>query len=55
MFPGDPRGEAKEIINCRCTMATIVPELGVSETPLDKMIFVQIKKDKVEARKKRQS
>lgn len=55
MFPGDPRGEAKETINCRCTMATIVHELGVSETSLDRMIFKRIEKDKAEKRKKRQS
>ena len=55
MFPGDPRGEAKETVNCRCTMATIVSELGVSETPLDKEIFAQIEKEKVETKKKRQS
>lgn len=55
MFPGDPRGEAKETINCRCTEATIVPELGVSETPLDKQVEQQIEKDKTEKKKKRQS
>lgn len=46
MYPGDPRGEAKETINCRCTMATIVPEIGVQETPLDKAIEKENKKRK---------
>jgi hypothetical protein len=46
MYPGDPRGEAKETINCRCTMATIVPEIGVQETPLDKAIKKENKKRK---------
>lgn len=46
MYPGDPRGEAKETINCRCTMATIVPEIGVQETPLDKAIEQENKKRK---------
>lgn len=52
MYPGDPRGEAKETINCRCTMATVVPEIGVSETPLDKAIDREIDKRK---EKKKQS
>lgn len=52
MYPGDPRGEAKETINCRCTMATVVPEIGVSETPLDKAIEKENKKRK---EKKKQS
>ncbi len=46
MFPGDPAGSPQETINCRCTMATIVPELGVSETPLDKAIEKQFQADK---------
>ncbi len=25
MFPGDPSGEAKEVINCRCFMLTVMP------------------------------
>lgn len=52
MYPGDPRGEAKETISCRCTMATIVPEIGVQETPLDKAIEKENKKRK---EKKKQS
>ena len=46
MYPGDPSGEAKETINCRCTMATIVPEIGVQETPLDKAISKELVKRK---------
>lgn len=46
MFPGDPAGSPQETINCRCTMATIVPELGVSETPLDKAIEKRFQADK---------
>lgn len=38
MYPGDPAGSARETINCRCTTATVVPELGVSVTPLDSEI-----------------
>jgi hypothetical protein len=48
MYPGDPRGEAKETINCRCTMATIIPELGVTETALDKEIEKQAAKERGE-------
>jgi len=48
MYPGDPRGEAKETINCRCTMSTIVPEIGVQETPLDKAISKELEKRKEE-------
>jgi hypothetical protein len=51
MYPGDPAGSPQETINCRCTEATIVPELGVSETALDKEIEKQFQQDK----KKRQS
>jgi len=46
MYPGDPRGEAKETINCRCTMTTVVPEIGVTQTPLDKAIERENKKRK---------
>lgn len=28
MFPGDPSGPAKEVINCRCATAFITPDLG---------------------------
>lgn len=52
MYPGDPRGEAKETINCRCTMATIVPEIGVQETPLDKAIERENKERKKEKQSK---
>lgn len=24
MYPGDPSGEAKEIVNCRCTMQSVM-------------------------------
>lgn len=46
MYPGDPRGEAKETINCRCTMVLVVPELGVLKTPLDTAIERENKKRK---------
>ncbi len=51
MYPGDPRGEAQETIHCRCTMATIVPEIGVQETPLDKAIEKENKDRKKEKEK----
>jgi hypothetical protein len=48
MYPGDPAGSPQETINCRCTMATIVPELGVTETALDKAIEKQIAEERGE-------
>ena len=41
-FPGDPNGSAEETINCRCSMATVVQELGPIETSLDKAIEQEI-------------
>jgi len=38
MYPGDPNGEAKEIISCRCTSLGIHPRVGVLGTPLDARI-----------------
>lgn len=46
MFPGDPRGSAKETINCRCAQATIVPDIGVSVTSLDNQINRELEKRK---------
>jgi hypothetical protein len=48
MYPGDPAGSPEETIHCRCTMATIVPELGVTATPLDDAIEKQIAEEKGE-------
>jgi hypothetical protein len=48
MYPGDPAGSPEETINCRCTMTTIVPELGVTETALDKEIEKQIAEERGE-------
>lgn len=38
MYPGDPRGSAKETVHCRCSMANVLPEVGVIQTPLDQKI-----------------
>lgn len=35
MYPGDPSGSPGNTINCRCTMTTIVPEVGVIGSSLD--------------------
>lgn len=37
-FPKDPAGSAKNTIQCRCTVSTVWPEIGVIETPQDKRI-----------------
>lgn len=38
MFPLDPSGPPGEVINCRCRSVTVLPEIGVIETPLDARI-----------------
>ena len=38
MYPGDPKGSASNTIQCRCKEITVIPEIGVLETPLDKEI-----------------
>lgn len=55
MYPGDPAGSPEETINCRCTMATIVPELGVSITPLDSEIERLVIAERDAEKKERQS
>lgn len=44
MYPLDPRGPANQTINCRCTMSTIVPEIGVIGSPLDGRIAAEMKR-----------
>jgi len=46
MYPGDPTGPAEETIYCRCTQATIVPEVGVVGTPLDVRVEKELQRRK---------
>lgn len=32
-YPGDPNGEAEEVINCRCTLLPYIPEIGMIAPP----------------------
>ena len=43
-FPLDPRGSAKETINCRCRMVIVHPEIGVIDSPLDVRVKRQLQK-----------
>lgn len=44
MYPVDPRGAAWNVINCRCRMATIHPEIGVIGSSLDGRIAQMMKR-----------
>jgi len=44
MYPGDPAGPPEESIQCRCTMAVIVQEIGVISSPLDAGITQRLEK-----------
>ncbi len=44
MYPVDPRGAAWNVINCRCRMATIHPEIGVIGSSLDGRIAQMLKR-----------
>ena len=44
MFPGDPIGPASETINCRCTVATVIPELEDTSLASDKRIAAELEK-----------
>jgi hypothetical protein len=46
MHPGDPTAGAEETVNCRCVMATIVPEIGILPSDLDKQVSRQLAKRK---------
>lgn len=43
-YPGDPAGEAKEVINCLCSSVTIHPVIGVVGTPLDDRVKTEIRR-----------
>jgi len=38
MYPGDPRASAGNTVNCRCRMVTVIPDVGVIETPMDRAV-----------------
>lgn len=44
MFPVDPSAPPRFTINCRCRMATIVPEIGVIGSSLDGRIGAELKR-----------
>ena len=41
-YPCDPLGPPEESVNCRCRMASIVPEVGVLKSPLDGKIKAEL-------------
>jgi hypothetical protein len=43
-FPGDPLAPGWAVINCRCTQATIHPEIGVIGSSLDGRIAAEMKR-----------
>ncbi len=32
-YPGDPNGDAEEVVNCRCTIVPYIPEIGMIAPP----------------------
>ena len=40
-FPGDPAASAENTINCRCTVITVIPEIGPIPSPLDSAIQME--------------
>jgi len=44
MFPLDPRADIRFTVNCRCRMATIVPDIGVIGSSLDGRIGAELKR-----------
>lgn len=40
--PGDPAGPAKETINCRCKIRTIIPAIGAIQTPEEARIAAEL-------------
>jgi len=54
-YPIDPTGPASEVINCRCRVTAVHPDVGVIKTPLEASIGREIKrreKEKEATRKK---
>ena len=49
-FPGDPAASAENTINCRCTVITVIPEIGPIPSPLDDKVQAEL--DKRDADKK---
>lgn len=42
MYPGDPMAGAEETVNCRCRLLTVVPEIGILPSNLDKEVKQQL-------------
>lgn len=51
MYPGDPAGPAEQTIYCRCTLTSVIPELGPVATPLDEKVRAEKERRKDEKAK----
>jgi len=38
-YPGDPNGDAEEVINCRCDLNSYIPEIGMTAPPGETYFF----------------
>ena len=38
MYPGDQSGDAEQIVNCRCTMITIIPDVEIVDGPVSNKV-----------------
>jgi len=56
MCPGDPNAPPRFTINCRCTMSTIYPDIGVIGSTLDGRIAAELaRREKWAAERKRET
>lgn len=46
MYPGDQSGDASEVVNCRCTMITIIPDAEIYDGPTNNEVSKDLKYDK---------